>query len=156
MRIHRAFEALLPKSGNRYPEAPTPFACLAELIVQMRKNTSGGSASMDASQDFRGIQPTQLNTQVISSTRTSSLAITTSACSSASPRKRSIMDLSTPAADVSAFCQAVLSNVVPNEFWGSGHNKKILIRNVDRFVTMRRFESLTLHEVIQGMKVNGN
>lgn len=66
------------------------------------------------------------------------------------------MESSTPAAHVSAFCQAVLTNVVPNEFWGSAQdrNRELIMRNVDRFVTMRRFECLTLHEVVQGIKVH--
>ena len=110
---------------------------------------------IDVSQTALGNQSTQLKTQVLSSTCTSSQALMTSVPSSASPRKQSIMNFATPAADVSAFCQAVLSNVVPNKFWGSpeDYNKNSVMRNIDRFVTMRRFESLSLHEVMQGMKV---
>lgn len=68
------------------------------------------------------------------------------------------MDLASPSADVSAFCRAVLSRVIPDEFWGVGedqtHNKQVLLKNVDRFVDLRRFETLSLHDVVQGMKVN--
>lgn len=74
------------------------------------------------------------------------------------PRKASMMDHATPTAKVSAFCRAVLSNIVPRGFWGSGdvqkHNEQVFLRNVHRFVTLRRFESLTLHEVSQGIKVS--
>ncbi len=74
------------------------------------------------------------------------------------PRKSSEMDHATPSAMVSAFCRAVLSNLIPREFWGTGevqiHNQRILYRNVGRFVELRRFESLSLHEVLQGMKVS--
>ncbi|KFY15261.1 hypothetical protein V491_05723 [Pseudogymnoascus sp. VKM F-3775] len=73
-------------------------------------------------------------------------------------KKSSIMDLASPSADVSAFCRAVLSRVIPDEFWGVGedqtHNKQVLLKNVDRFVDLRRFETLSLHDVVQGMKVN--
>lgn len=121
----------------------------------MCKGQLDRAALVNGSQGSLGSQPTRLVTQVVSSTRTSSLATTTSARSSASPRSPSIFDFATPAADVSTFCQAVLSNVIPNEFWGSteDRNKELLMRNVDRFVTMRRFESLSLHEVVQGIKV---
>ena len=65
--------------------------------------------------------------------------------------------LATPPSDVSAFCQAVLSNLIPNRFWGEGkqgqENKTVIMRNIDSFVRLRRFESLSLHTVSQGLKV---
>ncbi|KFY02560.1 hypothetical protein O988_02079 [Pseudogymnoascus sp. VKM F-3808] len=73
-------------------------------------------------------------------------------------KKESIMDRATPSANVSAFCRAVLGRVVPDEFWGIGddqtHNKHVLMKNVDRFVDLRRFETLSLHDVVQGMKIS--
>lgn len=70
------------------------------------------------------------------------------------------MDHSTPTSLVSTFCRAVISHLVPNEFWGVGeiqtHNKRIIHQNIDRFVKLRRFESLSLHEVTQGLKVSIN
>lgn len=75
----------------------------------------------------------------------------------AEPPKASLVLLATPHSDVSAFCQAVLSNLIPNSFWGEGsqgqENKNVTMRNVDRFVRLRRFESLSLHAVTQGLKV---
>ena len=72
-------------------------------------------------------------------------------------RKQSFVGFSTPSAKVSAFCRAVLCIIIPEEFWGIGEvrewNKRIMMRNVDRFIHLRRFESLTLHEVLQGLKV---
>jgi len=66
-------------------------------------------------------------------------------------------DLATAAADVSAFCRAVILKVVPRNFWGEGEpgswNKQAVMRSVDQFISMRRFESLTLHEVVQNLKV---
>jgi hypothetical protein len=72
-------------------------------------------------------------------------------------RKQSFTDFSTPPAKVSAFCRAVLCAIIPEEFWGTGEvggwNKRVMMRNVDRFIRLRRFESLALHEVLQGLKV---
>ncbi|KAI9697650.1 MAG: hypothetical protein M1836_004600 [Candelina mexicana] len=74
-----------------------------------------------------------------------------------SSEKRSLMDFASPSADVSAFCRAVVSNVFPDEFWGLNdtgeENKRMILRNVDRFVYLRRFESLSLHEVMQSIKI---
>lgn len=68
-----------------------------------------------------------------------------------------IVDLSSPASHVSAFCQSVVTNVVPDRFWGNEsvqkHNKKHIMQKIDQFVHMRRFETMSLHEVMQGMKV---
>ena len=75
----------------------------------------------------------------------------------AEPPKASLVSLATPHSDVSAFCQAVISNLVPNRFWGEEihgqENKNVVMRNIDRFVRLRRFESLSLHAVFQGLKV---
>lgn len=60
-------------------------------------------------------------------------------------------------AKVSAFCQSVLSSLVPDGFWGEcdimQHNKAMVLSKVDRFIRMRRFETMSLHEVTQGLKV---
>ncbi|KAI9814836.1 MAG: hypothetical protein M1827_003102 [Pycnora praestabilis] len=77
--------------------------------------------------------------------------------STTSPRKLSMLDYSTPASDVSAYCRAVILNIVPDELFGTHEigreNRKIIMSNIDRFVKLRRFESLSLHEVMQGMKI---
>ncbi|KAK6954528.1 hypothetical protein Daesc_004495 [Daldinia eschscholtzii] len=69
----------------------------------------------------------------------------------------SIFDLATPPAKVSAFCQAVLKKIVPKGFWGSGNaaqlNESIVLKKVDQFIFFRRFEGISLHEVMQHMKL---
>jgi hypothetical protein len=58
---------------------------------------------------------------------------------------------------VAAFCRAVLSHIIPSDFWGGGHvkkeNERVFYRNVDQFIGLRRFEIMSLHEVSQGIKV---
>lgn len=70
---------------------------------------------------------------------------------------RTIVDVATSASHVSRFCQVVLSKIIPNEFWGTGpgqdHNKEVVLRNVDRFIRLRRFENMSLHDAFQGIKV---
>lgn len=67
-------------------------------------------------------------------------------------------DLATAVADVSAYCRAVISRVVPHDFWGEGEaglwNKQVVMCSIDQFISMRRFESLTLHEVAQSLKAS--
>ncbi|PHH67661.1 hypothetical protein CDD80_664 [Ophiocordyceps camponoti-rufipedis] len=70
------------------------------------------------------------------------------------PNQMPLVDVATPASCVSAFCQAIVSKMIPNQFWGDGdtmcHNKKTFLRSVDHFIKLRRFESMTLHEISQG------
>jgi len=64
----------------------------------------------------------------------------------------------TVTAHVSAFCRASVNHVVPLAFFGhedeGKHNHRIFLHNVHRFIGLRRFETLSLHEVMQDMKVS--
>lgn len=75
---------------------------------------------------------------------------------SALPEYKSVVELSCPTTCVSAFCQAVLSKIVPDNFWGREkdcHNKVVFLRKVDHFIKLRRFETISLHEIAQEFKV---
>lgn len=76
------------------------------------------------------------------------------------PKHDSLVELATPSSHVSSFCQAVLSKVIPDSFWGADttkrHNKSTVMRSVDHFVRLRRFEAMSLHEIAQGLKVSIN
>lgn len=71
--------------------------------------------------------------------------------------KLSLTDYATPASSVSAFCRAVLQRLIPPRFFGDGEhglwNRKIVMKHVDCFIKLRRYESLSLHEVCKGLKV---
>ena len=73
------------------------------------------------------------------------------------PPKPTLIDHATPASSVSAFCRAVLQKLIPPRFFGTGQhglsNKRTILKRVDQFIRMRRFESLNLHEVCQGLKI---
>jgi hypothetical protein len=73
-------------------------------------------------------------------------------------KNTSLTELAVPVSKVSAFCQAVLAKIIPHEFWGCGdvqvHNLGTFLSKVDSFVKLRRYETLSLHEVMQGLKVS--
>lgn len=73
-------------------------------------------------------------------------------------RKVCFLDYSTPCASVSAFCRATLRRLIPKSFFGEGDdrivNERQLMYQIDRFVRLSRFESLSLHEVCKGFKVH--
>lgn len=50
-----------------------------------------------------------------------------------------------------------MHNLLPNDLFGVGadgvRNREIVMRQVDGFVRLRRFESASLHEVVEGVKV---
>lgn len=72
-------------------------------------------------------------------------------------QKETFTDFASTTGEVSAFAQAVIGNVIPRDFWGKGDggeaNRKITMANVDMFVGLRRYESTSLHDVMQGLKV---
>lgn len=74
-----------------------------------------------------------------------------------SKRKVNLTDYATPTSAVSAFARAVILKIVPHRFFGEGPeglaNRKIIMKHVDAFIKLRRFESLSLHEVCSGLKV---
>lgn len=43
--------------------------------------------------------------------------------------------------------------MIPREFWGSEHNLLIFEKKVYLFVCMGRYESMSLHQVMQGIKI---
>lgn len=69
----------------------------------------------------------------------------------------SLTDYATPASSVSAFSRAVLLRLIPLEVFGEGAdgvlNRKVVMKHVDSFIKMRRFETLSLHELCKGLKV---
>ncbi|KAJ5683012.1 hypothetical protein N7462_006177 [Penicillium macrosclerotiorum] len=71
--------------------------------------------------------------------------------------KVSLTEYATPASSVSAFCRAVLKKIIPPHFFGDGlagtYNCNIVMKHVDAFIKMRRFESPSLHLVCKGLKV---
>lgn len=100
--------------------------------------------------------PTALQTQD-SHTTFSSISTSKTGEPGLPEAKPVLLDHATPPSMVSAFCRAVFSKLVPDNFWGEGDimnlNKSIIMKNIDHFIHLRRFESLTLHQVMQGMKV---
>ncbi|KAK2803650.1 hypothetical protein FQN51_003412 [Onygenales sp. PD_10] len=96
-------------------------------------------------------------TQPTGSSHTRSTKPSTAANANGQVRKISMTEHATPIAAVSAFCRAVLLKLIPNELFGHGEggisNRDTVMRYVDSFVRLRRFESLSLHEVAQGLKI---
>ncbi|CAK7270640.1 Telomerase reverse transcriptase [Sporothrix epigloea] len=76
---------------------------------------------------------------------------------SASANSAPLIVLATPLTQVSAFCRAVIQKVVPPEFWGSDvdgtRNKTAVLRKVDFFIRLQRYENLNLHAVLHGVKI---
>ena len=69
----------------------------------------------------------------------------------------SMFDYATPVSSVSAFCRAVFRRLIPNDLYGCGEdgvsNRESILRHVDIFIQLGRYESLSLHEISQGLKI---
>lgn len=126
--------------------------------------SNANSSKLHASLDSREIESTEFNGARKVSRKLGVLQKKTTQQSQGLPLPAqsdpvsSIFDLATPAANISAFCQAVLKKIVPSGFWGSGsaaeHNETLFLKKVDHFILLRRFEGMSLHEVMQGMNVS--
>lgn len=58
---------------------------------------------------------------------------------------------------VSAFCRAVVRNVFPPDVLGTSEEGKknldIVLRSIDRFIRLRRYETISLHDVMDGLAI---
>ncbi|KAH9844449.1 Telomerase ribonucleoprotein complex - RNA binding domain [Teratosphaeria destructans] len=67
--------------------------------------------------------------------------------------------MASSATEVSAYCRAVLKELLPSELLGTGevmlHNRRHIMASADRFVRLRRYESMSMHDVLQPMKIQG-
>lgn len=76
----------------------------------------------------------------------------------ASNAAANFMSLATPAAQVSAFCRAAVSRVFPDSFWSADSdenaNQAVLLRAIEAFIQLRRYESMSIHDVLQGIKIS--
>jgi telomerase reverse transcriptase len=72
-------------------------------------------------------------------------------------QRANLTDYATPVASVSAFCKAVIQNLVPLEFFGTGEqgyaHQEIILGHVDRFTRLRRFENLSLDDICRSIRV---
>ncbi|KAE8225352.1 hypothetical protein CF319_g1893 [Tilletia indica] len=55
---------------------------------------------------------------------------------------------------VSYFVYVVLKSIIPQGLLGSQHNINVLLRKASKFIKGRRYESLTMHEVMQGIRIS--
>ncbi|KAG9304023.1 hypothetical protein G9A89_005933 [Geosiphon pyriformis] len=67
-------------------------------------------------------------------------------------------DISCPLDQVSKFVKGVLDRLIPEKFWGRKDNKIAIFKSkyfpiVDKFLSLGRYESISMHEVLQGYKM---
>lgn len=68
--------------------------------------------------------------------------------------KVSFTDHASTVGEVSAFVHAVVKIVIPHGFLGGADNQKVVMRHIDRFIRLRRFEVFSIHDVLQGLRVS--
>ncbi|KAG4305064.1 hypothetical protein PORY_001234 [Pneumocystis oryctolagi] len=65
----------------------------------------------------------------------------------------SFFEMATPYSHVSRFLRAIIKQIIPKQFYGSYSNFENILNNVDMFVRMRRFESISLHSLMNSLKI---
>jgi len=76
----------------------------------------------------------------------------------ADQQERHVFRLATPISSVSTFCRSVVNHVFPSAFWGGVAigklNRTRILMAIDHFVRLRRYESMTLQDVLQNIKIS--
>ncbi|KAJ5442593.1 reverse transcriptase [Penicillium cf. griseofulvum] len=150
LRYYCPTEQTRPRRLGAFASTSTPDAKKSEPISSLQTNLvtqvqinrpSSSDSSAQTSCDVSGLEPhvavdlveMNANKPVVRKTQVS------------------LTDYATPASSVSAFCRAVIQKLIPRQFWGLV--RMLVLRHVDRFIKLRRFESLSLHEVCKGVKI---
>ncbi|GAA5934697.1 telomerase reverse transcriptase [Sporobolomyces koalae] len=55
--------------------------------------------------------------------------------------------------EVESYVMAVVRDVIPRSFWGSESNAQLIFKQISQFLRMRRFETISLHTLLQGFSV---
>lgn len=69
------------------------------------------------------------------------------------PTKVSPTESASCVGEVSAFVLSVVKRVIPQALFGGPENQKSITWSINRFIRLRRFESMSLHDIMQGLKV---
>jgi hypothetical protein len=64
-----------------------------------------------------------------------------------------LLEMNTALVSVSSFLRAVCVGIFPARLWGSRHNRNHILRSLDRFVRLRRHESMTASQVRAGINI---
>ncbi|GAA6017946.1 hypothetical protein JCM10207_002715 [Rhodosporidiobolus poonsookiae] len=67
--------------------------------------------------------------------------------------KPKLAEYACPVHEVDAFVQRVVEQVIPRAFWGSTSNAKLVQKHISSFVRLRRYESTSLHTLLQGFSI---
>ncbi|CAE6476735.1 unnamed protein product [Rhizoctonia solani] len=55
--------------------------------------------------------------------------------------------------EVLRYINTVVDEVIPHAFWGSNANRRIIHEHIKTIITQRRFETVTLHQLIQRLRL---
>ncbi|KAG9103388.1 hypothetical protein FRC06_011131 [Ceratobasidium sp. 370] len=55
--------------------------------------------------------------------------------------------------EVLRYVKTIVDEVIPHAFWGSVTNRRVIDSHIEKVITQRRFETLTLHTLMQRLRV---
>lgn len=64
-----------------------------------------------------------------------------------------LLQMHTPPERVAKFVRSVLTVLVPRRLWGSKHNFQTFQKKLHAYLSLKRFETMTVHELVQGVRV---
>ena len=80
---------------------------------------------------------------------------TTTAPPPTPPNLQSLSTCFVPQNQVTGFVWAVVRRIVPGALLGDKQNRRALHQSIRRFVSLRRYEQMNVHQIMQGQKTSG-
>ncbi|BGP08731.1 Telomerase reverse transcriptase [Rhodotorula toruloides] len=133
--FRKVLDKRCPSKVNRKTLSQDERSALLELIGEMRTQVSRGEVSVDISHTSLVIPhgQTQANEQARS--------------------KPKLAEFACSLHEVDRYVQEVVREVIPKAFWGSEQNFKLVQKHISSFLALRRYETTSLHALLQGFAI---
>ncbi|KAK4334926.1 Telomerase reverse transcriptase [Rhodotorula toruloides] len=133
--FRKVLDKRCPSKVNRKSLSQDERSAVLELIGEMRTQVSRGELSVDISHTSLVIPhgQTQANEQARS--------------------KPKLAEFACSLHEVDRYVQEIVREVIPKAFWGSEQNFKLVQKQISSFLALRRYETTSLHALLQGFAV---
>lgn len=133
----KACSSKVKSAGNQDLDSSVILELMSEHSIQLRSQTSLGVANTSIDSSGNPIPPFGL-TQAQKYAR----------------NKPRFIEFVCSHVEVYRYVVLVTNAVVPKSFWGTRSNLRLVLRSVKQFISCRRYESLSLHHILQGFSTS--
>ncbi|KAG2387389.1 hypothetical protein C9374_001721 [Naegleria lovaniensis] len=125
-----------------------------EQLLCTQEENDGTMMVMDTLNSSRTVRDDDADTNSNSRNITIAPQIESEVMLNSSEQFENLVNMTQSYDKVSQFIKSTCKKLIPFELFGSQHNMNVIFHNIDRIVSLGRYETLTLHELMQNIKVN--